>query len=238
MAETKEENTLDNTKEPTPLALEGGIIQMELDTKPKPADKNTRINTQTSSVIKNIISTPKETGSSDPSEPTTKTSGSSIPPKEPTRDIITRLEGDGDGNNSDKGPPPNPEENKDTAGMLVDGFNALFLFFIQLWSKDPDTQDYEVETDEKSKLKRYLGAILQRSGKKINPLWIFLGLLLVMYTPMLRKAYNHKKMVDEQREKNKPGATILTGEPRRRRRRSKLNGNNDDAEFYPSEEVK
>lgn len=231
----QEENISSEThQEPMPLSLEGGSKQIELDMKPKPADKKTNIGFNKVS-IKNIIDTPKEGPQSDPL-PGSTNEGGSKPPKEPTNDILARLDDGGDKGSSSGGTPPSPEESKDGAGMLIDGFNALFLFFIELWSKDPDTQDYEVETDEKAKLKKYLASILSRSENKIPPLWLFVGLFIITYIPMFRKAYKHKKMVDEQRAKDDPQTIIIEGEPKRKRRRR--NRGDDDAQFYHAEVVK
>lgn len=233
MAEEKE----GNIKDPTPLSLEGDTTQLKISTDPKPADDETTLKRRGKDFIKGIIATPKETGSEEGSDTKPSTSGSSVPPKEPVANIITRL-GDEGGNSGGGGNsiPPNPEESKDGAGMLIDGFNALFLFFVSIWSKNNEPKDYEVDTEEKTRLKKYLSAIMQRSGKSINPIWLFIGLFILTYIPLLRKGYQHRQMVGEEREKNKPGVTII-GEPRRKRRR-KSGGNNDDAIFYPSEEIR
>lgn len=234
------EGTETNPKEPTPLSLEGGTMQLKLSTEPPPAEEKTVLKQRPKSYIKDIINIQKERGGDgeDSTEPGNTQNSSSTPPKEEPKSIITRLEGEQQdkGSEGDK-TPPTPEESKDTAGMIIDGFNALFLFFIQIWSKDTDTKDYEVETEEKKKLKHYLSAIFFRAEKKINPIWLFIGLLLVMYIPILRKGHNHRKMVLEQRAKNRPGATIIDG-PRKRQRKNRTNDNSDDGMYTPHVEIR
>lgn len=230
MAEIQENNIQETNKEPLPLSLEGGAGQLELEIKPKPVTKPTPVSFNKVS-IKNIIDTPKEGPQMDgTSNGTPPPPG---PPKEDNQAILSRLN-DGDKTSSDK-TPPSPDEAKDTAGMFIDGFNALFLFFIELWSKDPETQDYEVETEEKTKLKKYLAAIVGRMENKINPLWLFIGILFITYVPMLRKAYKHKKMVAEQRAKDDPNTIVIDGVPKRKRRKK---NSNSEPEFYHAEVVK
>lgn len=226
-------------KEPTPLSLEGATVQLDLPIKPPPAAKATPVAFNKPGLIKGIMGTNKETGSMDPevSEPKTSSSGSGgIPPVDKAA-LITRLGGDDDSNSgAPKGPPPTPEESNDTAGMIIDGFNAIFLIFTQAWSKNARVEDYEVDTEEKRKLKKYLSSIFFKAETKINPIWLFIGLLLITYVPKLQAAWNHRKMVAEEREKNKPGTIILNGNPTRKRRRK--NSNDDDAQYYPSEEIR
>lgn len=226
----------DKPKEPTPLSLEGGGM-MDIDTKPKPADKATRINSQTSSLIQKIVATPKETGSSDAPDPTSTNSEpkQGIPKVDPVA-AITRLEEENRSSGGSPPPPPNPERNKHGAGMLIDAFNAIFLFTVSIWSKDPDTKEYQVETEEKRKLKTYLAEIMEDSGKSIPPLWLFFGLFVITYIPMLWKAWQHRKLVEEERVKTKLGDTITIIEPKRRRRRGSKS--NENVEYYHAEEVR
>lgn len=233
MADEKEINIGgESPKDPKPLSGEGSSIQMEIGTEPKVTNTKTTLGIRDKNFIKGIIDTPKE----GPEEPVTAPAGGAPPPKEPTKDVLARLGGDDSGSSGGGGstPPPSPEQSKDGAGMLIDGFNALFLFVVGIWSKDPSPKDYEVDTEEKTRLKKYLTSIMHNSGKSIPPLWMFVGLFILTYIPMLWKGWQHRKMVEEQRIKNNPSTKYINIKPKRRRR----SGGNDDAEFYHAEEVR
>lgn len=235
MADEKDAITPGESKEPKPLSGEGSSIQMEIGTEPKVTNTKTNLGIRGKDFIKGIIDTPKE----GPEEPITAPAGGGLPPKEPAKDVLARLGGDDGGSNSGGGgstPPPTPEQSKDGAGMLIDGFNALFLFAVGIWSKDPDAKEYQVDTAEKTRLKTYLTSIMHNSGKSIPPLWMFLGLFILTYIPMMWKAWQHRKLVEEQRIKNNPSTTYINIEPKRKRR--KRSGGNDDAEFFEAEVIK
>lgn len=235
MVDGKTENTSGESKDPKPLSGEGSSIQMEIGTEPKATNSKTTLGIRGKDFIKGIIDTPKE----GPDEPVTTAAGGGLPPKEPNKDILARLGGDDGGSSGGGGgtPPPSPEQSKDGAGMLIDGFNALFLFAVGIWSKDPDAKEYQVDNAEKARLKTYLTSIMHNSGKSIPPLWMFLGLFILTYIPMLWKGWQHRKNVEEQRIKNNPSTKYINIDPKSRRRRRK-SGGNDDVEYYHAEEIK
>lgn len=238
MAEDNEENK----KDPTPLSQEGATLQLKLSTEPPPADDKSTLKFRPNTYINDLINIKKEKGGDDTPEPQPSSSGSGAktPPPPDAKSIITRLGDEGDGGGSSSGggnAPPNPEQSKDGAGMLIDGFNALFLFAVGIWSKNPDPKEYQVETEEKKRLKTYLTSIMHNSGKSIPPLWMFLGLFILTYIPMLWKGWQHRKNVEEQRIKNNPSTQYINIEPKSRRRRRR-SGGSDDAEFYHAEEIK
>lgn len=230
----QEENPLSN--EPTPLALEGGASQLELDVKPKPAPKATNVVYKDKDFIKKIIGTQKESGSIDPSEKAgaapTQTSG---PPKEDNQAIISRLTAAEKSDDNISVDPPTEEETQDYAEMIVDAVDAIFVFCAQLWSKDSDDKEYQASNDSKKKLKKYLAKILARAGKKYPIGWMLVGFFAVCYFPLAKKAHAHRKIVDEERAKNQPNVRVLDGEPKRRRRRR---SSSDEPVYYQAEEVK
>lgn len=233
------DDNAENKKDPTPLSQEGATIQLKLSTDPPPPDEKSTLKFRPKTYINDLISVQKEKGGDDTPEPQTSSSGSGAktPPPADTKSIITRLGDEGDGGSSGgSSAPPNPEQSKDGAGMLIDGFNALFLFAVGIWSKDPDAKEYQVDNEEKRRLKTYLTSIMHNSGKAIPPLWLFIGLFILTYIPMLWKGWQHRKLVEEQRLKNNPSTKYINIEPKRKRRRR--SGGGDDAEFYHAEEVR
>lgn len=232
----QQDNTTGNHTEPTPLALEGGTAQLDLDVKPKPAPKATNVVYKKKDFIQNIISTSKETGSVDPSEATGAASENpSGPKKEDPQAIISRLAA-ADKGDEDNTPPPTEEETQDYAEMIVDGVDAIFVFLAQLWSKDSDDKEYQATPESKKKLKKYLAKILARAGKKYPIGWMFIGLMVVCYFPLAKKAHAHRKLVDEERAKGDPNVIVLDGNPKRRRRRK--DSSSDEPQFYNAEEVR
>lgn len=226
--------------EPTPLAQEGGATQLDLDIKPKPADKGTTVIYKKPNFIKDIIGRPKEGGSSDASESKEGAASQSQtqgPEKEDNQTILARLGSENKDEDSST-PPPTEEETQDYAEMIVDGVDAIFVFLAQLWSKDSDDREYQATPESKKKLKKYLAKILARAGKKYPIGWMFLGLMVVCYFPLAKKAHAHRKMVDEERAKDEPNVTVLSGDPKRRRRRKSSASDNREPQYYPSEELK
>lgn len=230
-----------------PMPLSSDAVKIDIDTKPKVADKATNVVRRRGDFLQNIINTPKESGSSDSTSTSSNStsSQSSSTKNSDTQSILAKLDSEEpkSSSGSDNGPPPTQGESDDTAGMMIDAFDAIFTFIAQLWAKDSDDREYKAETENKKKLKKYLSEILQRAQKKYPVAWLFAGLVLVCYFPMAKKAHDHRKLVNEQRAKNSPNAPI-TGEVKRRRRRgsfsvnSNINNNGGDDGFTPVEVIK
>lgn len=238
MADEQEEKK----KEPTPLSQEGATLQLKISPDPPPAEEKSTLKIRPRGYINDLINIQKEKGGDETPEPKPSSSGggAKTPPPTDAKSIITRLgdegPGGGDGGTGGTKPPPDPEKTKDGAGMLIDGFNMLFLFFVGIWSKNADPKEYQVDTEERRRLKTYLASIMQDAGKSIPPLWLFVGLFIITYIPMLWKAWQHRKDVLEQQLKNNPSTKYINIEPKRKRRRK--SGGDDDAEFYHAEVVK
>lgn len=241
MAGEEEKKSSTEAKAPTPLSLEGGNAkQIDLPIEPPPATKSSSISYNKADRIKGIIGTPKVAGSTEPdseigTSSTSSSSSSSSIPKPDIQAITTKLDSEDKGERADT-TPPDPEETDDAAGMFIDGFDALFQFFIQIFAKDTDDTKYTTQTADKTKLKKYLSRIIERAKQKFPVGWLFFGLIVLLYAPIAKKAFLHRKMVDEARARD--NTTSFTGEVKRKRRRSRLNDNNDDEGFTHAEVIK
>lgn len=226
-------------KDPIPLSVEGEQAhQMELDTKPKPSDKPTKVSFKDRTAIEKILKTPKETGSSDIIDTATTDDkpSSKIGGKDETNEILSRLEGETPSEKAKDDNPPTEEESKETAATIIDLFDGLFMLFIEIFSKDPDDSGYKVESEKKTALKRHLANLLQIAGKKYPVAWLFVGLVLLAYGPIIQKAWKHRKMVNEQKEKDKAIANNSSGGSKTRKRKTQRV--NNEVEYYPAEEVR
>lgn len=216
MTETAGENNIPH-KEPTPLSLEGAM-EMDMGVKPPPAVRRTPINIRTHRLIKDIISTPKETGSLDNNDTShgqnikdgagntssesdvidaARARMNSEPPTPTTNPVALSSSGGG-------GDDPNMEgideaDSKLYAEMLVEGLELLAIMGFQWWGKDPDEDKYKPNPDRKKKLIYLLSKILRRAGKKHPVELYFFATLILMYVPAFKAAKDNRKRVLEER---------------------------------------
>lgn len=206
--EPGEENI--SRKEPTPLSLEGAPIQMDVDVKPKPANRATAMNFRTQRDIKKVIATPKEQGSGAPSEPLNNggdTFGGSSSsdasdtiaqararmnsePQEPT--ALSGSNGGGEDLDSEA---PDKEECLLYAETIIEAIEFGAVWGLQIYAKDAEETAYVPNPKRKEKMIKLLAKILMRVGKKHPVELYFFLLLLGSYFPVFRKAQIHRTKV-------------------------------------------
>lgn len=222
--EIKENPVVNETeKEPVPLALEGASAQLELDVKPKPQNKDTKVHYNNKNLIKNMIATPKEKPGGESPTNSDSTSGPTTPPKEEIKSIQDRLAKEQDQYEGEK---PSEDECKDTADMFVFILDMILAFIASKFALDKDDDDYKMDPTRKKTLTKYLAIYLAKMNKKYPIGFMLCVTAIVCCLPVFSKAYNHRKLVEEKRAEEKAAkkATVVASDAssggKKRRRRS------------------
>lgn len=208
MAELIEDNSsLQNTGGPMPLSSEAPSAEVEIDPKKKPSDKKTIINFRKNDYIKKTVQTPKDSSSQNINEPTQSSSSFSnssslddarkrlsAEPQEP-QSLSSSISSGG----SSDGEAPDQEDCDMYAEMAIELIDWVMIMLIQWYAKDPKEDEYRSDEKKKNRLKKMLGKMLMKMGKKYPIGVFFFGALILMYVPAARKAHTHKQKVDEEK---------------------------------------
>jgi len=209
--ETSEESG--NAQEPIPLSSlrpkteeEEKVQKVEIDIKKKQTDNTATLNIKKPGFIKDFVNEPtrnaedygRSGGSSSSASPS---SASESAPKsaQSVDDIRARLEAE----EKEEVSKLSVEDFEDMADFIIDLIDMGLLFGIRWYSQDISDAEYKVPEEKLKKLKKHLGRLLMRVGKKFPMgMLLILGIIAAYATPM-RKAHEHRKKVISEKTRKK-----------------------------------
>lgn len=198
---------------PMPLSSEAPSAELEIDPKKKPQDKKTIVNFRGPSYIKKTVETPKEAPAhNDPTGPASSSGSSngfsSAKPSDDLASVRQRLNSEssepaplsssGGGSSSDA-EAPDAEDCEMYAEMAIELIDWVMIMLIQWYARDTQEEPYRSDEKKKNRLKKMLGKMLMKVGKKYPIAVFFFGALILMYVPAARKAHTHKQKVDAEK---------------------------------------
>lgn len=204
----------DQNNGPKPLSSEApSSAEIEIDPKKKPSDKKTIINFRDKNYIRKTVETPKEPSAQNNNEPpptSSSTSAGTGRPSDNLDDIRRRLSSEpqepqalsssvNSGGGGSDAEAPDQDDCDMYAEMAIELIDWVMIMLIQWYAKDPKEDEYKSDEKKKTRLKKMLGKMLMKMGKKYPIGVFFFGALILMYVPAARKAHTHKQQVDTEK---------------------------------------
>lgn len=172
-------------------------VKAVIDSKEKPKEEETPINFLGNNYIEEKVEAPTKKDAEN-KEKSSSTSGSA-PEAENIKQFREKLIKD-EKESAEQFTMADFQENSD---MIVDFICFLLSALFRWWSLDTTDTPYEFPKHKIDSLKNQLTKVLIRYNKAFPIIGLFIGTLLVMCITPARKAYDHRKLVKQERAKKK-----------------------------------